>query len=227
MKLLSVVQEIILHKSIDDLVYDPNLKFPKYKSSLSSKIGLDYWQYIKSPPKNSSQTTLVELQEVTSFAHNRSNTEIELVYRVDKEPLDLFLPLIQKYNIDFSVEYLKNLYSILRPIISDIKYFYNRPRPYQLAEYYGQHINIIRTDTHHTPSYPSGHTAYAALISNILSDKHPEHKVHFEEIVDICGKARMLQGVHFRSDCIAAKTFVDSVYSKLKTIDYQLSGEIS
>ena len=44
-----------------------------------------------------------------------------------------------------------------------LKYYFNRPRPEQIAPYYEYRINVMYTETHHTPSYPSGHTIYAEL----------------------------------------------------------------
>jgi acid phosphatase (class A) len=107
-------------------------------------------------------------------------------------------------------------YTCAIAIVDHLKFYYNRPRPYQLSEYYGVSINRIITKTHKTPAYPSGHTMYAALIAEILSDKYPEHKKEFDKLVDLCGKARELQGVHYPSDNEAAKKIIKTIYPELK-----------
>ena len=45
-----------------------------------------------------------------------------------------------------------------------------------MAHYYNIEINVLITDTHQTPAYPSGHTMYAELAAHMLSDMYPEHK---------------------------------------------------
>jgi acid phosphatase (class A) len=101
-------------------------------------------------------------------------------------------------------------------IIDHLKFYYNRPRPYQLSEHYSITINRIVTKTHKTPAYPSGHTMYAALVAEILSDKYPEHRKELNKLVDLCGKARELQGVHYPSDNEAAKKIIKTIYPELK-----------
>ena len=53
-------------------------------------------------------------------------------------------------------------------------------------------------------------------ISPNLSDKYPEHKTEFDKLVDLCGKARELQGVHYPSDNEAAKKIIETIYPPLK-----------
>lgn len=219
MKLLASVQEIISKKNINNLVYNPNLTFPKHKSSLSIKLGIDYWSMISDPPSNDSQQTTKELKDIISLSKNRTLSEEELVYLVDNDPLDLFFPFLKTNNLSFPYQKFDNLYTYIIEIIKDIKYFYNRPRPFQLAEFYNLKINRIITKTHHTPAYPSGHTAYCSLASCILSDLYPEHSFYFWSLADKCGLARVLQGVHFPSDNEASISLIKKVYKQLIKLD--------
>lgn len=222
MRLLASIQEIISKKNINSLVYNPSLKFPKHKSSLSIRLGIDYWSMIPDPPSNDSQQTTRELTEIISFANNRTRSEKELVYLVDNDPLDLFLPFLQTNNLSFPYKKFDNLYTYVIEIIKDMKYFYNRPRPFQLAEFYNVQIDRIITKTHQTPSYPSGHTAYCALASCILSELYPEHSVYFWSLTDKCGLARVLQGVHFPGDNAASVSLIQKVYNQLTKLDNSL-----
>lgn len=214
MKLLSDVQDMI-SKDINNIFYDKKLKFTNYKSSLSSKIGIDYWSMIDPPPTNDSRTTTNDLTEVIRLANNRISKEIELVFLVDKDPIKLFLPFLKNHNIEFPYQLFNNLYAILDAIILDIKYFYNRPRPEQLAEFYNIKLDIIHTKTHPTPSYPSGHTAYSSLAACLLSDMYPKYSDYYWGLSELCGTARVLQGVHFPSDNIASIKLVKKVYKPL------------
>lgn len=216
MKILSSIQEIISHKSINSIVYIDGLSFNKEKSSLARDLDIDFWSYIKDPPANDSAITNQDLDTVIRSTKARTQREIDLVYAVDKEPLDLFLPILLKHNLVFPKKVFATMYSILSDIVMDIKYAYNRPRPFQLAKYYGLSIDIIYTKTHRTPSYPSGHMAYACLLANTLSDYYPDHSKHFDEIADLCGTARVIQGVHFPSDNQASANLVKKLYPELK-----------
>ena len=55
------------------------------------------------------------------------------------------------------------------------------------------------------------------LIAEILSDKYPKYKTEFDKLVDLCGKGRELQGVHYPSDNVAAKKSLNNL-SELKIL---------
>jgi hypothetical protein len=215
LKILSAIQEIIINKSINDIVYQDDLVFKRYKSDLYKKLNINYWSAIPSPPLNNSKETTEEIKQILKLTQNRSDSDRNLVFTVDKDPLLLFSGIIQEYDLIFPYQEFNNLYTFLYTIVKDLKYFYNRARPYQLADFYHTPINVIRTETHHTPSYPSGHTAYAALATKLLTEKYPEHRIHFQEILDSCAKARVLQGIHYSSDNMASIILVDKVYKQL------------
>lgn len=217
MKILSAIQEIILNKSINNIVYEENLSTYKKTSKLVQEINIDYWKLIEPPPANDSSQTTQELSTVIKYANSRNVSDINLVYLVDEEPLKLFSNTMTKYNLSFPQKEFDSMYDILYEIVMDIKFFYNRARPAQLAKYYGLELDIIHTKTHRTPSYPSGHMAYGCLVASILADKYPEHSTHFWQIAERCGLARVLQGVHFPGDNEAGLKLVKQLYDPIKT----------
>tara|TARA_S200002703_G_scaffold20667_5_gene17097 strand:- start:69813 stop:70499 length:687 start_codon:yes stop_codon:yes gene_type:complete len=206
--------------NLDNIKYSPNFNYKEspYASMEFPEVGnIDIYNIVDKPPKNSSQTTRSELKYLQNITTNRTRTEIDLVYMVDDDPILLFEEVISKYNLDFPKPFFIAIYyTCAIAIIDHLKFYYNRPRPYQLSEYYGVSINRIVTKTHKTPAYPSGHTMYAALIAEILSDKYPKHRIEFDKLVDLCGKGRELQGVHYPSDNEAAKKIIKAIYPELK-----------
>ena len=84
-----------------------------------------------------------------------------------------------------------------------------------MAKIYGLTINVIETDTHHTPSYPSGHTVYARLAANLILKSNPEFQYELDLIVSKSAHARVLQGVHYPSDNKASIIFTDYIFKKL------------
>lgn len=205
---------------IDNVKYSPHFDYMSshYASMSFPEIGsIDLFKVLEPPPKNSSQTTQDELKYLERITNNRSQQDLNLIHSVDDDPLNLFDDIIYKHNLNFPAKFFTAVYyTCVIAIVDHLKFFYNRPRPYQLAEFYAFNINRIITKTHKTPAYPSGHTMYSALISEILSDKYPQFTKEFNKITDVCGKGRELQGVHYPSDNEAAKKIVKVIYPELK-----------
>lgn len=208
-----------------DSQLDTNLKINriKYDSSIvpedirvPEKFSHTDWKdLIPKPPTNSSNQTILELQEVSKLVNNRTSQDDKLIYLVDKEPLDLFYPILKKYNIAFPDKLFKNKYKDVYNLVKAIKEYYNRPRPYQLASFFDINIKNIETKTHHTPSYPSGHTAYSYLAYKTVITLYPnilEMKKDLYNCVYLTGRARMMQGIHYLSDINAAILLIDQLY---------------
>ena len=78
---------------------------------------------------------------------SRSELEFLVNYnngKIDKKFVkegDNILPLFEKYckdnNLDFDKKYYKQILNESSKTILSMKYYYNRPRPHQLAEFYG------------------------------------------------------------------------------------------
>jgi hypothetical protein len=199
---------------INRIKYDPNIiiediKVPKKYNSID-------WKNLLSPPaKNSSSQTLSELLEISKLVSHRTSKDEELIYLVDKEPLDLFYPILKKYNLVFPEKIFKNAYKDIYDLVIAIKQLYNRPRPYQLAPFFNINIKYIKTKTHNTPSYPSGHTVYAYLAYKIVTSLYPNiPKIDLYNCVYLTGRARMIQGIHYQSDIDAAILLIDKLYDR-------------
>lgn len=217
-KILSKVSNVLETKIKDnDIKYNNTTYHIKY--DLINKIGIDYLQSIPKPPKNNAQSTINDLKELEKITHSRSSEDIKLIYMVDREPMDLF----NKYLMAFKLSVPQNLFNEIYwnyfdIIMTDLKYFYNRARPEQIAALYDIQIDVITTETHQTPAYPSGHSVYAYCLAHLCSDLFPNHKKQLFRIADRCGEARILQGVHYRSDIEAAKLLVSKLYNKVKSL---------
>lgn len=177
-----------------------------------SILDIDLKNIIPPPPKNSSLTTKKELETIYNATKSRTREEIELVRLVDNDPLDLFYKFIKKHSLKFDKDKFDAYYNILEQYIYALKYYHNRARPEQLAPYYNLNLDILYTDTHHTPAYPSGHTVYAELAAYILTDQYPEFKKEFFKLSNYCGLGRILQGVHYPSDNKASSEVVKKLY---------------
>ncbi len=160
-----------------------------------------------------------ELNQISKLTNSRTYQELDLVYTVDKEPLDLFRKFLKTKALSFPQHKFNSYYNIIEQYMYALKYYHNRARPEQLAPYYNLDIKVMFTETHHTPSYPSGHTMYSELAAHVLADQYPEHKNKFFELSNYCGLARILQGVHYPSDNDASKIVIDKLYKLTKGLE--------
>lgn len=226
MSLIDKVSAIVTSKKpIDEVAYLEHKV--NYHDNISI-LNIDLDKIIPPPPKNSSLTTAKELEEISKATKSRTSSEIELISSVDKDPVHIFTDYLRRNNLTFPKEKFYSYYNIVEQYVFALKYHYNRARPEQLAPYYNLDINVLYTETHHTPAYPSGHTMYAELTAQILADQYPEHKEVFFKLSDYCGLARILQGVHYPSDNKASKIAINKLYGIIKELeDDKKSKELS
>ena len=188
---------VFLYNKIEQLRYNSvSLEFP-----IPDIVSFDYKTIIDPPPSNTDPKTLKELTFVAESTFNRSEAEIERIYSIDRDLDAPFIKLLSKYKLQYPQEYIDTFYNVVQPVLMNIKHYWNRPRPVQLAKLYNIKIDPIVTTTVHTPSYPSGHTMYSRLVANILKHHYPqiENKI-LDNIVYDTARARVMMGVHFPSD---------------------------
>ena len=65
--------------------------------------------------------------------------------------------MIETSDANISIKEIEKIIKQSVKYIFELKYKYNRPRPFQLAEVYDMDLNGTRLDSMKTPSYPSGH----------------------------------------------------------------------
>jgi len=183
---------------------------------VSKIIDFDWKNILQPPPKNTSETTLQELLLISRSTQKRSKKDLELVHNVDQDLDKPFILLLKKYKLNYPQNYISLFYDIVHPVLINTKNYWNRPRPNQLAEYFNIDINVVLTDTHRTPAYPSGHTVYSSLVANILKDLFPVIlQTELDNIVLETARARVIQGVHYPTDNKASILFAKNMFTNL------------
>lgn len=185
-------------------------------------IDIDWKAILPKPELNSSKKTYNEMVEVYNRTKQRSSQQIDIIKKIDINPNFYLFELIDRLNLKFPSDIFYEMYSIMKPILINTKNLFNRARPYQLGKFYDMDFDVIVTSTHHTPSYPSGHTFYTRLGCNIIANNYPNLKNELNKIVNITAEARMSQGVHYRSDSNAAIILADHLYDYLQQKLYGL-----
>ena len=206
-------------KDVDDLKYElePNDRDKEWLKKEHPLLTLDWLDLIPEPPKNSSQSTRSDLEEIEKETRDVSKEEFDLIMLVDKEPSDLFQPYLKKHNLKYPKELIDKVLDNVYPVWLKLKYHYKRPRPFQLAPHLGYVISVIQTKTHQTPSYPSGHSIEGSIIAEVLSTLYPEHESTFKDFARSVGRARLLQGVHYQTDNEASYIVAEKCWENIKS----------
>tara|TARA_R100000152_G_C6779621_1_gene211432 strand:+ start:1303 stop:1953 length:651 start_codon:yes stop_codon:yes gene_type:complete len=190
-------------------------------NEVAAIIGSHYIKYnwdeiLKKPPSDDSELTRKELELIAHATRNRSPEAYDLIMKVDKDPLLIFMDFLEDKNIIVKRVEFDRYWNVMENYSYAMKYHFNRTRPYDLAKEYNIEMQTIYTDTHNTPAYPSGHAMYGYLAAEMLTEKFPQYKEDFSRLAELCGIARILQGVHYPSDNNASKIAVSKLYPKMK-----------
>ena len=162
------------------------------------------------PPENSSATTLDEVRYLQSIRVNKEFVKKhDNIKKVFKDALaELELPYIK--------EELKSLLNESGKFVVELKYKYNRPRPWQIAEFYGVKLKGVDMESMKTPSYPSGHAIQGYLAGMYYANKYPEHSKVFKQLGEDIAHSRIIAKAHYPSDKTFGKKVAEYLYTLLK-----------
>lgn len=146
------------------------------------------------PPDNDSKTTLDEVKYLANV-----KPVMETIKGRD-EVVKSFMGLVESTGLKITKEELDKITKESAKIIYELKYYYNRPRPYQIAEFYGIDLNGTELDSMKTPSYPSGHAVQGYLIGEILSNMDKTNSSLYKGMGEEIAHSRILAKAHYPSD---------------------------
>tara|TARA_R100000005_G_C4931489_1_gene160261 strand:+ start:51 stop:677 length:627 start_codon:yes stop_codon:yes gene_type:complete len=176
-------------------IWDENLTIPK-----------------KLPPENDSKVTLKELKYLAKIEPN-----IDEVKGGD-DVKENFLPLIEKHGVNVSKRRLSKIIKESTKFIMELKYHYNRPRPYQVAEFYNMDLNGTTLDSMKTPSYPSGHAVQGYMIGEYLAKVDPTHGNEYRSVGEDIAHSRLIAKAHYPSDKAYGKELAIYLVNSMKKI---------
>ena len=154
-------------------------------------------------PLNDSELVKDELNDIVDYIDSISDEENKAFltrYKAyDRSLIQVITTTFKQKGID--VENLcEDIIKDIRNLIYKLKYFYQRPRPYQLAQYYKLKLFPYNSFSASTPSYPSGHTVEAYVILNVIADKYPNQYQFCREMIDDVAFSRLYLGLHYPTD---------------------------
>jgi hypothetical protein len=191
---------------------------PKHGSTIENipntiLADFNYTQYKMIPPnRNESMKTMTEL---IKLANTKSDDEFTL--KMDKVKKS-FKELCEELGLDFPKKEVRELKEASGSVILDLKYHFNRPRPYKLAPLYNIDLdtNEIEDTTFDSPSYPSGHATQGTLIANYLANKYPLHRGKFLKLGRDIARSRVIAKVHYPSDVQMGEMIGNDMFRYLK-----------
>jgi membrane-associated phospholipid phosphatase len=154
-------------------------------------------------PLNSSKATREELNLLVDYiADLKADPETLQRYKTyDHEIERTFASVVMEHGLgDAAVEIIDRLIDESLPLIIKLKYHFQRPRPYQLAQHYKLKLFPFDSYTAATPSYPAGHTLQANLLCYVLGNTFPDKYDYFEALAQDITYSRMYMGLHYPSD---------------------------
>lgn len=172
-----------------------------------------YEQYKMIPPnRNESMKTMTELLKLSN-----TPSDDEFTLAMDKVRSS-FKKLCKEVGVEYPKEMVNELKDAAGSIVLDLKYHFNRPRPYKLAPLYNIDFdtNEIEDTTFDSPSYPSGHSTQATLIGNYLANKYPLHRGKFLKLGRDIARSRVIAKVHYPSDVAMGEMIGNDMFRHLK-----------
>jgi hypothetical protein len=154
-------------------------------------------------PNNDSELVKEELNEiadclaVVSQPENQNYLKRYLAY--DRNLIQALSSIFKQKDIEVE-ELITDVVKDIQNLIYKLKFHFQRPRPYQLAQYYKLKLFPYKSFSAHTPSYPSGPTVQAIVILNVIGNKYPTEYQYCKELIEDISYSRVYLGHHFPSD---------------------------
>jgi len=199
--------------TLDNLKYTDKIE-PKHQKAIDD-IGpvfmdFDIKQFMSTPPpRNSSNKTFTEIR-------NLEKLDLDIDVNAADKTKEYFQNRIESFGLNYPKETIDNLVKDSRGIVHILKYYYNRPRPKQVAKALGLkfHSEPLKSGT--TPSYPSGHSAQSRLIARYLCHVYPGYEKEIMELADEVSNSRLVAKIHYKSDSDFGIELGDALYKHYK-----------
>jgi hypothetical protein len=154
-------------------------------------------------PSNDSELTKEELNEVAEgllLLEDKENDFFLKRYKsYDRSLIQSIVSVFKQKGID--VEQLcQEIQDDINPLLAKLKVHFNRPRPYQLANYYKLNLFPFESFSGNSASYPSGHTLQASVMLNVIGSLYPTEYKFCKNIIEDVSESRINLGLHYRSD---------------------------
>jgi hypothetical protein len=191
--------------NIDDISYgNPDLEQLKYLSTNNYLDVLLEDLYTYTFPKNSSEATQEELNEIVTYIDTLKNKQdfIDRYIIYDKYLKKYFTDGLIKggENEEEVKKIINDISEDTKPLLNKLKFKFQRPRPNQLAHYYKLKLFPFKSVSADSPSFPSGHAFQTRILTEVIGNLYPKTYSFMQDVFkDIC-YSRVYLGLHYQSD---------------------------
>jgi hypothetical protein len=165
-------------------------------------------------PLNDSELTKEELNEVAegiSLLEDKENDYFLKRYKsYDRSLIQSLTTIFKQRGVDVE-QVCTQIQDDINPLIAKLKVHFNRPRPYQLANYYKLKLFPFDSFSSNSASYPSGHTLQASVMLNVIGSMYPTQYKYCRNIIDDIAESRINLGLHYPSDNDFALEVADKI----------------
>jgi acid phosphatase (class A) len=177
-----------------------------------SQVDLEH--LLAPPPALGSQAETADLAAVVAAENNRTATQAVAAEEDSDRSVfrfaDVMGPGFTPEKLPFATKFFKRVYADEDNCVQKAKIYFARPRPYIVDSNLSPMVFPKPT-----PSYPSGHTAFAYVMAILLANMVPEKAVPIFDRAASFGYNRVVMGAHFPTDVEGGRiagTVIDSVF---------------
>lgn len=162
------------------------------------------------PPENNSTQASDELSLIKEKMKSLGNEQLRKEYVAIDEDLRAYVDDYSSQKGLFSLgQWFDKLNDTTGSFVFRLKYFFQRPRPYQLAAVFDKELYPLQSCSALSPSFPSGHTFQA-----YMCEKYLESKGMPNNLSETVARSRVALGLHFPSDNQGAFEIGDIMLAK-------------
>ena len=144
--------------------------------------------------------------EESAYVGEGRTDELDKIFRLtDKSLAPGFSDILSE-----TPDEINSVANRVTPMVTILKVFINRPRPYQVSK--RVKANKLDSITAHTPAFPSGHSAQAYIIAKHYSEEYPDKKEELYKRAETIGNARISAGLHYPSDHEMSRIIVENFF---------------
>jgi acid phosphatase (class A) len=187
------------------------------KTFMPAQAGL-WVDALPAPPADGTPAGLADLETLLQVQADRTAAQVARARRVEKHTAFLmgaavFGDWFTPENLPMTARFFKSAGVGFHPVLVHAKEKWMRPRPY-LRDARVHPCLAAPGGT----SYPSGHSASAAIWAELFSEAFPEHREDFAAQVRETMWSRVLAGVHYPSDTQAGRMLGESIGRAMATV---------
>ena len=182
-----------------------------FKSGILNKYYNIPWQGFMQP---GNKVAKLEIDAMITAQSSLTKQDIAFIEKCETDITGVWNECLKKIGIPkIEKSVLQEFIDLTDGILYHLKYHYQRPRPLQMAYFYGLKLYPALATNANSPSYPGGHAFDAYRVAYLLAKKYPEKAMELLSIADAISLSRIKGGVHYPSDQIISHQMAKELVS--------------